>query len=58
MIAENSFEAHVKKHARCVVDTTVEKSTTASDVANVRLPVQSAKHCNDAEDAEADDSIE
>jgi hypothetical protein len=59
MIAENSFETHVKKHARVVVDTTVEKSTTASDViANVRLPAQSAKHCNDAEDADADNSIE
>jgi hypothetical protein len=58
MIAEHSFEAHVKKHARCVHDTSVEKSTTSSDVANVRLPSQSAQHRNDDENAEADASIE
>ncbi len=55
MISVHNFAAHVKKHARCVIDTTVEKRTSPSDVANVRLPSQSAQHRNDAEDPTADD---
>ena len=58
MLSDHSFVAHVKKNARCVIDTTVEKRTTPSDVANVRLPSQSAQHRNDVEDPTADEGTD
>jgi hypothetical protein len=54
LISDNTLEAHIRTHARCVTDTTVEKSTSASDVANVRLLSQSSQHRNGVEDPEAD----
>ena len=54
LISEDPFAAHVKKHARCVYDTSVEKITTPSDLANVRFSSQSVLHKNMVEDPVAD----
>jgi hypothetical protein len=54
LIAKHSIDAYIKKHARCVVDTSVDSCTTPSDVANVRSSAQSVQHRADAEDPEAD----
>ena len=50
LIAEHSFTAHLKQYARCVTDTTVDKKTSPSDVANVRYSAQSAEHINGIEE--------
>ena len=54
LIAEHSIRTYIEKHARCVLDTTVDSCTTPSDVANVRSSAQSAQVRADAEDPEAD----
>jgi hypothetical protein len=55
MIADHGgVTAHLKEHARCVLDTTVDRQTTSSDIANVRLQAQTVQHMTQAEDSEAD----
>ena len=53
MAQHGGLPAHIHAHARRVYDTSVERATAPSDVANVRAAAQSATFTTAADDAEA-----